>query len=134
MTAGRHAAEFTVVVVVEGSSILLGLARPGVDVNKETACLTDELVGICTQDGSIYTEDAEHHWDGQEGFKEGDVVGLLLDCDAGSLTVKKNGARLGVAHTGLTGEWCWAATMVEYDDGYHGRSEIRIAAADAGAF
>jgi hypothetical protein len=34
------------------------------------------------------------------------VVGLLLDCDAGRLTVKNNGKRLGVAATGLTGELC----------------------------
>jgi hypothetical protein len=36
-------------------------------------------------------------------FQEGDVVGLLLDCDAGTLAVKNNGARLGVAVTGLAG-------------------------------
>jgi hypothetical protein len=45
-------------------------------------------------------------------FKQGDVVGLLLDCDAGTLTVKKNGRRLGVAATGLTGEFCWALAMM----------------------
>ena len=56
------------------------------------------------------------------------MVGLLLDCDAGTLTVKKNGARLGVARTGLTGEWCWAVTM----EG--GGNAVRIGAADAGAF
>ena len=41
-----------------------------------------------------------------EGFEQGDVVELLLDCDAGTLAVKKNGRRLGVAVTGLTGEFC----------------------------
>jgi hypothetical protein len=34
------------------------------------------------------------------------VVRLLLDCDAGTLAVKNNGKRLGVAATGLTGELC----------------------------
>lgn len=36
-------------------------------------------------------------WEGQQGFRKGDTIGLLLDCDAGSLTVYKNGDQLGVA-------------------------------------
>ena len=40
-------------------------------------------------------------------FAVGDVVGLLLDCDAGTLTVKKNGKRLGVAATSITGRICY---------------------------
>jgi hypothetical protein len=37
------------------------------------------------------------------------VLRLLLDSDAGTLTVKKNGTLLGVAVTsGLTGDLCWA--------------------------
>ena len=32
------------------------------------------------------------------------AAGLLLDCDAGTLTVKKNGRQLGVAASGLTGK------------------------------
>ena len=59
------------------------------------------------------------------------VVGLLLDCDAGTLTVKKNGVRLGVAKTGLTGEWCRAASLCQRR-GAETRS-VRIAAADAAA-
>jgi hypothetical protein len=126
MTAGRHAAEFA---VGEVSDVLLGLARPGVDVNEESAWLTDEFVGISNGGGTLFTEDDDHNWDGQKSFKQGDVVGLLLDCDAGTLSAKKNGARLGVARTGLTGEWCWAAAMVG-----SGGNEIRIDVADVGAF
>ena len=77
--------------------------------------------------GCIYTEGDAHDWGGREGFYTGDVVGLLLDCDAGSLTVKKNGARLGVAHTGLTGELCWAASLDAMDD------SVQIGGADAAA-
>ena len=34
---------------------------------------------------------------------------MLLDSDAGTLTVKKNGALLGVpVRSGLTGDLCWA--------------------------
>ena len=126
MTAGWHAVEFT---VIAASSILLGLARPELDVNGPGAYLTDQFLGISTFDGTIMTDGGKYEWDGMEGFEYGDVVGLLLDCDAGTLTVKNNGVRLGVARTGgLAGQWCWAASAEHTDN------EIRIAAADAAAF
>ena len=52
------------------------------------------------------------------------MVGLLLDCDAGTLAVKKNGMRLGVAATGLKREFCWVALLFF-------KSSVRIAAAAA---
>ena len=52
-------------------------------------------------------------WDRQGyGFSTGDKLGVLLDLDAGTLTVYKNGRRLeGIMKSGLTGEYCWVATM-----------------------
>ena len=38
-------------------------------------------------------------WEGERTCEAGDVVGLLLDCGAGKLTVTKNGVRLVVAAT-----------------------------------
>jgi hypothetical protein len=38
-------------------------------------------------------------WEGREGLAQGDVVGLLLDCDTGTLAVEKNGPRLGAARS-----------------------------------
>jgi hypothetical protein len=108
MAAGRHAVECT---VVEGSSMLLEIARPEVDVNKTNAWGTDQFLGISSGSGCMYTDRGEHDWEGPEEFEKGDVVGLLLDCDAGTLTVKKNGTRLGVARIGLAGQWCWATPM-----------------------
>ena len=55
------------------------------------------------------------------------MIGLLLDCDAGTLNVKKNGKRLGVAATGLTGELCWAVLMLR-------SGKVRIAASDPETF
>ena len=50
---------------------------------------------------------------------------LLLDSDAGTLTVKKNGALLGVAVTsGLTGDLCWAVGSLGAGD------QVRIQAVD----
>ena len=60
----------------------------------------------------------------EEFDSKGDVVELLLDCDDGTLAIKKNGKRLGVAATGLTGEFCWAALL-------YTMASVRIAAAAA---
>ena len=122
MAAGRHAAEFTVVTHA-GYTAILGLARPDlvVDTWKQCDPDTDKFRGVIHSKGSRWVS---ANWDGMEGFRQGDVVGLLLDCDAGTLTVKKNGRRLGVAATGLTGEFCWAAVL-------YTKASVRIAAAAA---
>jgi hypothetical protein len=36
-------------------------------------------------------------WKGMTDFEQGDVLGLLLECNEGTLSVFKNGVRLGVA-------------------------------------
>jgi hypothetical protein len=79
-------------------------------------------------------------------YKQGDVIEMLLDCDAGTLTIKKKeqatgmknfgGEKNGVAVTGLTGEFCWAASMrgctVSMNVPLCGT--IRIEASDVAAF
>ena len=40
-----------------------------------------------------------------------DECGLLLDLDEGTLSVYKSGKRLGVMMEGLTGEYCWFASV-----------------------
>jgi hypothetical protein len=70
----------------------------------------------------------------QSHFGKGDVVGLLLDCDAGTLTVKKNGGeRRGTAELRGAGQptelpWsscvppgplCWAASMYGTGNAVH---------------
>jgi hypothetical protein len=90
MTGGRHAAKFTVGEVFN-IHMLLELARPRIDVDVHRAWHIDEFVGMHDGDGTVYTEDHVYNWDEQDRFDKGDVVGLLLECDAGTLTVKKNG-------------------------------------------
>ena len=54
-------------------------------------------------------------WRGREGLGESGesgTVGLLLDLDEGTLSVFKNGRRLGVMIEGLDGEYCWFVTVV----------------------
>jgi hypothetical protein len=62
-------------------------------------------------------------------YGTGDVLRLLLDSDAGTLTVKKNGTLLGVAvPSGLTGDLCWAVCCGDTGD------SVRIKALDPAEF
>ncbi|EJK44202.1 hypothetical protein THAOC_37281 [Thalassiosira oceanica] len=55
-------------------------------------------------------EDEEHiglGWEGREGCGTGDIIGMLLNLDEGTLTVSKNKRRLSVMKNGLSGCYCW---------------------------
>jgi hypothetical protein len=132
MSTGRHAAEFT--IVQAGPNLaFVGLARPDIDVHVGRVNTQEKFWGLYTYNGTLFHQNQNlpgRDWVGQKSFGAGDVVGLLLDCDAGTLAVKKNGVRLGVAATGLTGKLCWAVALYQAGDS---PGRIRIAAADAAA-
>jgi hypothetical protein len=108
MNSGRSCAEVT--VVRKGGGMLIGVGRPTLDVNAASAYNTAGFWGVC-HNGTLYHNADYQHWQGQQGYDTGDVLRLLLDSDAGTLTVKKNGTLLGVAVTsGLTGDLCWAVS------------------------
>ena len=72
-------------------------------------CTYDVIDGDCAylERGS---DDLEYlDWDGMETIEgESDaVIGLLLDLDNGTLTVFKNGRRLGILKDDLAGNFCW---------------------------
>ena len=46
-------------------------------------------------------------WRGSQGLGGSGTIGLLLDLNEGTLSVFKDGRRLGVAKTGLDGEYVW---------------------------
>jgi hypothetical protein len=94
-------------------SAYIGVGRPGLDVNRPDASEMEEFWGV-DWDGSGGWMGVD--WDAESAFGQGDTMGLLLDCGAGRLVVYKNGARLGVAVTGLTGELCWAVAMNRQGD------------------
>ena len=48
-------------------------------------------------------------WQGSEELVTS-TIGLLLDLDGGTLSVFKDGRRLGVMKNGLDGEYCWFVT------------------------
>ena len=81
--------------------------------------------------GHLYQDSDIHnsYWEGMQGYGTGDVLRLLLDSDAGTLTVKKNGTLLGVAVTsGLTGDLCWAVSC------HSSGNSVRIKALDPAEF
>jgi len=52
-------------------------------------------------------------WDGREGMSSGDEIGMLLDLDEGSLSMYKNGRKLGVMKRGLAGPYCWVVSIAK---------------------
>ena len=61
-------------------------------------------------------------WKGAQGMSMGDTIGMLLDLDAGSMTVFKNGQRLGIMAQNLAGPLVWG---IDFDHAAHG---VRIEA------
>ena len=108
MRSGRHFAQFT---VAEGADIMLGAIRPGWDVEAGASAEDDHNHCVYyTADGSCWPDGS--HWQGMQDAKEGDRIGMLLDLDQGSMSIWKNGERLGVMQAeGLRGPLCWAAGL-----------------------
>ena len=52
-------------------------------------------------------------WNGMEGFSGSCTIGMLLDLDVGTLSVYKNGRKLGVMKRRLVGQYCWVVSMYE---------------------
>ncbi|EJK64942.1 hypothetical protein THAOC_14266 [Thalassiosira oceanica] len=51
-------------------------------------------------------------WEGMEGCGTGDTIGMRLDLNEGTLTGYMNNRRLGVMKDGLSGSYCWYATVM----------------------
>ena len=111
-------------------SAMIGVGRPTLDVNVRQAWMAADFWGVVSSSGKLWHNSDDQEWQGMQGYDDGDVVRLLLDSDAGTLTIKKNGALLGVAVTsGLTGDLCWAVSC----DGENSDS-VRIKAVDPAEF
>jgi hypothetical protein len=126
MNSGQSCAEIT---VVQKDDMMIGVGRPTLDPNAEGACDTAGFWGIWSGSGELVHNGDGKVWQGQQTFGTGDVLRLLLDSDAGTLTVKKNGTLLGVAVTsGLTGDLCWAVLLGDSD------ASVRTKAVDPAEF
>jgi len=51
-------------------------------------------------------------WDGMEGLSPFYKIGMLLDLNEGTLSVYKNGRRLGLMKRGLAGRYCWVVKVM----------------------
>ena len=125
MWRGRHYAEFTLLAVDRFCTCHLGVVGPTFDAHQSIkhqingrSWMFDVVGGPLVAASGVRSlrqddrpagrrwvadfDDAREHrqleWDGQpeEALREGDVVGLLLNLDAQSLTVYVNGVRQGV--------------------------------------
>lgn len=79
-------------------------------------CAYSSWDGKChTADWENFPSIGENWYSGSDrasvAFGEYANIGLLLDLDEGTLTLYKDGRRLGVLKTGLTGEYCWFAEI-----------------------
>ena len=118
---GEAYAEFT---WVSGSSLMVGVARAGVDpssVGNGLYATADGWMYACWN-GDHFHSGSRPPWASgeQQGIAEGGTVGLLLR--RGSLSVHIGGRQVGVMCTGLTGALVWAADLF----GGYGTS-VRIA-------
>ena len=110
MNSGQSCTEVRAVApdVALWSDLLIGVARPTADLNTTGALTKADFWGMGSGTGKLYHRAAGHLWQGKQPYATGDVLRLLLDSDAGTLSVKKNGTLLGVMVTqGLTGDLCW---------------------------
>jgi hypothetical protein len=126
MNSGQSCAEVTVVWKID---MMIGVGRPTLDPSEENLWHTAHFWGIYSNGGRLYHDSGAQDWEGMQDYDTGDVLRLLLDSDAGTLTVKKNGTLLGVAvPSGLTGDLCWAMCC-------HGvGNSVRIKALDPAEF
>ena len=131
----------------ECGAIYVGLGRPDLDVEKTFNHCSPGFWGLETSTGTFHHGGSSTQWKGMQIFRDGsrrgsdmdhtgDKIGLLLDGEAGTLTVYStqyypnmfNLRRLGMvagAAAGeagdlclprLTGELCWAVAMYNKGD------------------
>ena len=113
MSSGRNCAEFT--LLRKPGEVMVGVGRPTLDVNEARAQQTADFWGVYSGRGDVHhagtvVQPLQGNIRSQP-FSEGDVLRLLLDSEAGSLTLKMNGILLGVVvASGLTGDLCWTVS------------------------
>lgn len=78
------------------------------DVN---CCMYYSTYGTCSWSDWQTETTHGHAWGGSQILLGNGEIGMLLDLDAGSLAVFMDGRRLGTMMEGLSGEYCWAASV-----------------------
>jgi hypothetical protein len=136
MNSGQHCADFTVVRVSDDACVNIGVVDPTVSLditrvhNVHGYMNGSKFRGIYHKSGSSEGAMGHCEWDEPQSFGEGDVMRLLLDCDAGTVMVKKNGVLCGALASGLTGDLCWAACLGRDYGEEEQKAAVRITAVD----
>ena len=131
MAGGRHYAELE--WVAGRIAVFLGVAVARWLDLEQVGYKQAGFWGVNSGDGDLGHQGRLTNWAEMQRFKTGDTIGLLLDCGAGSLTVFKNGTRLGeavaagahglraaAADVATHGGLCWCADL-------GGASSVRVA-------
>jgi len=84
--------------------------------NKFHCCLYNALTGKCRSNNwkesqVVNINEDKETWEGMESMSPGDNIGMLLDLDEGTLSVYRNGRKLGVMRRGLAGQYCWVVSL-----------------------
>ena len=84
--------------------------------NNVSCCMYSTYIGSCYSHGWGEGIADMEAWDGMErpftGVSPPYKIGMLLDLDEGTLSVYKNGRKLGVMKRGLAGQYCWFVSML----------------------
>ena len=140
MRAHKHYVTFQLYSELHDACYMLGVMRPGqANVNAKGTPLYKEFFqnfsrrfgrGECNNNvhccmynsydrncySSVWKSNGHMlncYWEGMEsGISTGDELGMLLDLDEGTLTIYKNGTKLGLMKTGLAGPYCWVVSMI----------------------
>ena len=81
------------------------------DNNMVHCCMYYSATGKCISSDWSGSDNEYESWEGMERVSAGDEIGMLLDLDEGTLSVYKDGRKLGVMKSGLAGQYCWVASM-----------------------
>ena len=82
--------------------------------NTVNCCMYDSFDGCCfSHDWDHNSVPSSQNWDGMERISPPCEIGMLLDLDEGTLSVYKNGRRLGIMKRGLAGHYCWVVALSE---------------------
>jgi hypothetical protein len=123
MRSGRHYVEMA---SLQGRTAMYGVVGVNFDATYRMPAWKSQhgwMFGC--YDGSLYHACTYRDWPGMQRTRVGDVVGLLLDLTAGSLTVYVNGTRLGLmVESGLRGPLYWVADL--YSSSVSGISTVRV--------
>ena len=123
MRAGVHYVEM---VSLQGRTAMYGVVGVNFDPKyRMPAWKSQHAWMFGCFDGSLYHACTYRDWPGMQRTQVDDVVGLLLDLDAGSLAVFVNGVRLGLmVEGGLRGPLYWVADL--YSSSISGASSVRV--------